>query len=183
MGGPVPTVASWLMARAKQIIARRQAARAEPAGDRTVASNRRARHDFDIIETFECGIVLQGSEVKSLRAGKAQLSESYARVADGEVWLFGMHIPPWQFAQGFGAHDPDRRRKLLLHRKQIDELLGRTTQQALTLVPLSLYFHDGIAKVELALARGRKLHDKRHAIAERDARREAARAARDASRW
>jgi SsrA-binding protein len=171
------------MARAKQIAARRQAARAERSGDRTVATNRRARHDFDLLETYECGIVLQGSEVKSLRAGKAQLSEAFARVVDGEVWLYGAHIPPWQFAQGFGAHDPDRRRKLLLHRAQIDELLGRTTQQALTLVPLSLYFHEGVAKVEVALARGRKLHDKRHAIAERDAMREAARALRDAARW
>jgi SsrA-binding protein len=171
------------MARAKQTIARRQAARETSTGDRTVASNRRARHDFDILETFECGIVLQGSEVKSLREGKAQLSESFARVVDGELWLYGMHIPPWQFAQGFGAHDPDRRRKLLLHRSQIDELFGRTTQQALTLVPLSLYFRDGKAKVQLALARGRKLYDKRHAIAARDAEREAARATRASSRW
>ncbi|HEX3947868.1 MAG TPA: SsrA-binding protein SmpB [Acidimicrobiales bacterium] len=171
------------MARAKRTIARRQAAREGAGGDRTVASNRRARHDFDLVEVFECGIVLQGSEVKSLREGKAQLSEAFARVTEGEVWLYGMHIPPWQFAQGFGAHDPDRRRKLLLHRDQIDELLGRTTQQSLTLVPVSLYFKDGKAKVELALARGRKLYDKRHAIAARDAEREAARAARAASRW
>ncbi len=171
------------MARAKQTIARRQAAKETATGDRIVASNRRARHDFDLIETFECGIVLQGSEVKSLREGKAQLSEAFARVLDGELWLYGMHIPPWQFAQGFGAHDPDRRRKLLVHRGQIDELLGRTTQQALTLVPVSLYFRDGRAKVELALARGRKLYDKRHAIAARDAEREAARATRANSRW
>jgi SsrA-binding protein len=165
------------------VAAKRQAAKAAAGHDRVVATNRRARHDFDLLETFECGIVLQGSEVKSLREGKAQLSEAYARVVDGEVWLFGAHIPPWQFAQGFGAHDPDRRRKLLLHRDQIDELFGRTTQQALTLVPLSLYFRDGKAKVQLALARGRKLHDKRHAIAERDAQREAARTAREVARW
>ena len=173
------------MARAKKTVAKRAAAREAlgHSGDRTVASNRRARHDYDIIDTFECGIVLQGSEVKSLREGKAQLSDAYARVSDGELWLFGVHIPPWQFATGFGAHDPDRRRKLLVHRKQIDELLGQTTQQALTLIPLSLYFKDGKAKVQLALARGRKLHDKRQAILARDAGREAARAARNAGRY
>jgi SsrA-binding protein len=135
------------------------------------------------LDTFECGIVLQGSEVKSLRDGKAQLADSYARVDDGELWLFGVHIPPWQFATGFGAHDPSRKRKLLVHRKQIDELIGQTQQQPLTLIPLSLYFKDGKAKVQLALARGRKLHDKRHAIAERDAARDMARAARNGERW
>ncbi len=173
------------MARAKRTVAKRAAAREDAgrAGDRTVASNRRARHDYDLLETFECGIVLQGSEVKSLREGRAALADAYARVIDGEVWLFGVHIPPWQFASGFGAHDPDRRRKLLLHRRQIDELVGETEQKALTLVPLSLYFRDGRAKVNLALARGRRLHDKRHAIAERDASREAARAVREATRW
>ncbi len=173
------------MARAKRTVAKRAAAReaAGRSGDRTVASNRRARHDYDILETFECGIVLQGSEVKSLREGKAQLSDAYARVDDGELWLIGMHVPPWLFATGFGAHDPDRRRKLLVHRKQIDELMGRTQQQALTLVPLSLYFKDGKAKVQLALARGRRLHDKRQAILSREADREAARAARDVERW
>ena len=173
------------MARAKRTVAKRAAAReaAAQSGDRRVATNRRARHDYDIIDTIECGIVLQGSEVKSLRDGKAQISDAYARVTEGELWLFGMHIPPWQFATGFGAHDPDRRRKLLVHRAQIDELTGKTTQQALTLIPLALYFRDGKAKLELALARGRKLHDKRHAIAERDAQRELARASRDAARW
>jgi SsrA-binding protein len=173
------------MARAKKTVAKRAAAReaAGRSGDRTVASNRRARHDYDILETFECGIVLQGSEVKSLREGRAQLSDSYARVSDGEVWLFGVHIPPWQFATGVGSHDPDRRRKLLLHRKQIDELMGRTQQQALTLVPLSVYFRDGRAKVLLALAKGRRLHDKRQAIMTREAEREASRAVRDAERW
>jgi len=171
------------MARAKRQIEKRAAARDARSGDRVVATNRRARREYQFLETFEAGIVLQGSEVKSLRDGKAQLNEAYARIDAGEAWLFQLHIPPWQFAQGFGAHDPDRRRKLLLHRSQIDELLGRTTQQALTLVPLSLYFRDGKAKVQLALARGRKLHDKRHAIAARDAEREAARASREASRW
>jgi SsrA-binding protein len=172
------------MARAKKTVAKRAAAReaAGRSGDRVVASNRRARRDYLLLESFECGIVLQGSEVKSLRDGKAQLSDAYARVTDGELWLFGVHIPPWQFAAGFGAHDPDRRRKLLLHRHQIDELMGRTQQQALTLVPISLYFKDGKAKVELALAQGRKLYDKRQAIATRDAERESARAARYATR-
>ncbi len=173
------------MARAKKTVAKRAAAReaAGRSGDRTVASNRRARHDYDILETLEAGIVLQGSEVKSLREGKAQLSDAYARVSDGELWLFGVHIPPWLFATGFGAHDPDRRRKLLVHRSQIDELMGLTQQQALTLVPLSLYFRDGKAKVQLGLARGRKLHDKRQAILSREADREASRAARDAERY
>ena len=143
---------------------------------RPVAQNRRARHDYDILETYEAGMVLVGSEVKSLREGKAQLRDSYARVVDGEVWLYAMHIPPYAFASGFGATDPDRRRKLLLHRRQIDELNRRTTQESLTLVPLSVYFKDGRAKVNLALARGRKRYDKRHALAARDADMEARRA-------
>jgi SsrA-binding protein len=150
--------------------------------NRVVASNRRARHDYDIIETVECGIVLQGSEVKSLRAGRIALQDSYARIIDGEMWLFGVHVPPYAQANGFGAHEPDRRRKLLLHRRQIDEWMGLTQQQSLTLVPLSIYFHDGRAKVELALARGRRQYDKRHAIATRDANREAQREARAAQR-
>ncbi len=143
---------------------------------RPVAQNRRARHDYDILDTYEAGLVLAGSEVKSLREGKAQLRDSYARVIDGEVWLYAMHVPPYAFASGFGATDPDRRRKLLLHRRQIDELTRRTTQDSLTLVPLSVYFKDGRAKVDLALARGRKSYDKRHAIAARDADMEARRA-------
>lgn len=145
-------------------------------GSRPVAQNRRARHDYDILDTYEAGIVLVGSEVKSLREGKAQLRDSYARVQDGEVWMYGVHVPPYAFASGFGAVDPDRRRKLLLHRRQIDELTKRTSQDSLTLVPLAVYFKDGRAKVDLALARGRKRYDKRHAIAERDATREAQRA-------
>ena len=147
-----------------------------PSADRPVAQNRRARHDYDILETVEAGIVLAGSEVKSLREGKAQLRDSYARVHDGEMWLYGVHIPPYAYATGFGATDPDRRRKLLLHRRQIEELERRTTQDSLTLVPLSVYFKDGRAKVDLALARGRKLYDKRHALAARDAAMEARRA-------
>ena len=145
-------------------------------GDRPVAQNRRARPDYDILDTYEAGIVLVGSEVKSLREGKAQLRDSYARVQDGEVWLYGVHVPPYTFASGFGATDPDRRRKLLLHRRQIEEIHRRTSQDSLTLVPLSVYFKDGRAKVDLAVARGRKLYDKRHAIAERDAAMEVRRA-------
>jgi len=171
------------MARAKRQIAKRAAARDERSGDRVVATNRRARREYEFLETFEAGIVLQGSEVKSLRQGKAQLNEAYARVDDGEVWLFQMHIPPWQFGTGFGAHDPDRKRKLLLHRSQIDELVGRTQQQSLTLIPVSVYFRDGKAKVQLALAKGRRLYDKRNVLKARDAEKEAARAAKEVSRW
>lgn len=148
-----------------------------PKGTKLVAQNRKARHDYDVLETFECGIALQGSEVKSLRESKVQLRDAYGRVEGGEMWLYGVHVAPYAFATGFGSHEPDRRRKLLLHRNEIDELTGRTQQEALTLVPLSIYFKEGRAKVEMALARGRKRYDKRHAIAARDAAREAARAA------
>ncbi len=150
--------------------------------NRTVAQNRRARHDYEIVETLEAGLVLAGSEVKSLREGKAQLRDSYARVQDGEVWLYGVHIPPYLFANGFGSVDPDRRRKLLLNHREIDHLGQRTNQDSLTLVPLAVYFKQGRAKVELALARGRKLYDKRHAIAARDADMEARRASAGAQR-
>jgi len=158
------------------------AGRTREDADRPVASNRRARHDYEILDTVECGLVLQGSEVKSLRAGRTNLRDAYARIMDGEAWLFGVHIPPYAQANGFGAHDPDRRRKLLLHRRQIDEWMGRAQQLSLTMVPLSIYFRDGRAKVELALARGRRHYDKRQAIAARDAGREAAREARATSR-
>jgi len=147
-----------------------------PKGTKVVASNRRARHDYDIVETFECGIVLTGSEVKSIRDGKIQLKDSYARAQDGEMWLHGVHISPYVYAHGDDGHEPDRSRKLLLHRAEIDELTGRTQQESLTLVPLSVYFKEGRAKVELALAKGRRRYDKRQAIAKRDADREAARA-------
>ncbi|MBV8160743.1 MAG: SsrA-binding protein SmpB [Acidimicrobiia bacterium] len=147
-----------------------------PKGAKVVATNRRARHDYDVLETFECGIVLTGSEVKSIRDGKIQLKDSYARVQDGDVWLHGVHISPYVYAHGSDGHDPDRRRKLLLHRSEIDELAGRTQQESLTLVPLSVYFKDSRAKVEVALAKGRRRYDKRQAIAARDAAREAERA-------
>jgi SsrA-binding protein len=149
----------------------------KPTGPRPVAQNKKARHDYDILETFETGLVLAGSEVKSLRDGKVQLRDSYARVEDGEVWLHNVHVAPYGFASGFGMVDPDRPRKLLLHRRQIAELDRRTSQDSLTLVPLSIYFVDGRAKVDLALAKGRRKYDKRAAIAERDASREMARAA------
>ena len=147
-----------------------------PKGPRPVAQNRKARHDYEILETVECGIALQGSEVKSIRDGKVQLRDAYARVDSGEIWLHGVHVSPYAMATGFGSHDPERVRKLLLHRREIEELRMKTSQSGLALVPLSVYFKDGRAKVELALARGRRTYDKRHAIAARDADREIARA-------
>ena len=141
-----------------------------------IADNRRARHDYHVLETFEAGIVLRGSEVKSLRLGQVQLADSFARVSGDELWLEGVHIAPYQFATGVGAHDPDRRRKLLVHRAEIDKLQARLNQERLALVPLRLYFRDGRAKVELGLARGRQKGDKRQALAERDSRREMERA-------
>ncbi len=149
----------------------------KPRGDgrKIVASNRRARHDFDILETFECGIALLGSEVKSLRAGQTQLKDSYAEIRGGEVWLENAHIAPYQFARG-GGHDPERSRKLLLHRREIERLIGKVNEAGLTLIPLSIYFSGGLAKVELALAKGRRTIDKRHRIKEREMKREMERA-------
>jgi SsrA-binding protein len=151
-------------------------------GPRPVAQNRKARHDYEILDNFEAGIVLVGSEVKSLRDGKVQLRDSFARVIDGEVWLYSVHVAPYTFSSGFGQVDPDRPRKLLLHKREIAELEQRTAQESLTLVPLSIFFKDGRAKVDLAVARGRRQYDKRAAIAERDANREAARAIRSAGK-
>ncbi|HWH33933.1 MAG TPA: SsrA-binding protein SmpB [Acidimicrobiales bacterium] len=148
----------------------------ERGGRQVVASNRRARYDFDILDTYEAGIVLQGSEVKSLRTSKVQLADSYAYVTRGEAWLKGVHIAPYSHSAGFGGHDPERERKLLLHRNQIDQIARRVETEHLTLVPLAVYFTGGRAKLELALARGRKRQDKRRAIAERDARRDVDRA-------
>jgi SsrA-binding protein len=145
-------------------------------GTEPIASNRRARHEYTVLDTFEAGLVLQGSEVKSLRLGQVQLADAYARVAGDELWLEGVHIAPYQFANGVGAHDPDRRRKLLLHRDEIDKLAARIAQERLTLVPLRLYFREGRAKVELGLAKGRQKSDRRQAIAERDSKREMERA-------
>ena len=142
-----------------------------------VATNRRARHDFEILEVLECGIVLQGSEVKSLREGHAQLADSFARVDDGELFLIGVHIPPWRHSHGVGGHDPNRRRKLLAHRRQVAELKDELDRQPVTLIPLKIYFREGRAKVELGLARGKKLYDKRQSLAKRDAERDMRRAA------
>lgn len=140
-----------------------------------VATNRVARREFEIIDTIEAGLVLQGSEVKSLRASKAQLAEAYGRIADGEAWLNSLHISPYDRASEVYGHDPDRPKKLLLHRSEIDRLRAQVDQKGLTLVPLSLYFKNGRAKVELALARRKRLIDKRETIARREADREAAR--------
>ncbi len=145
-------------------------------GRKVVASNRKARHDYEILDTFEAGMALVGTEVKSLRDGKVVLKDAHARVEGGELWLVGVHVAPYEQADGFGGHDPERPRKLLLHRYEIEELAARTAQEGLTVVPLSVYFKEGRAKVELGLARGRRNYDKRHAIAERDAAREAAKA-------
>jgi len=138
-------------------------------GTKLIASNRRARRDYDVLETVEAGLVLWGSEVKSLRDGQVQLADAYARSRDGELWLEGVHIAPYQFAVGVGSHEPDRSRKLLMHRAEIERFDARMAQDRLALVPLRMYFKDGRAKVELALARGRRRSDKRQVLAERDA--------------
>ena len=138
----------------------------------TIALNRKARHNFTITDTFEAGIVLTGTEIKSVRAHQVNLSDAYARVERGEAWLMNAHIAP--FEQGNrNNHEPRRNRKLLLHRRQIDELMGRAAAKGLTVVPLSLYISDrGRAKVELGLAKGKQLHDRRRDIADRDSRRD-----------
>ncbi len=143
-------------------------------GDQLVITNRRARHDYLVLDSWECGIMLAGPEVKSLRDGRGNLQEAYARVEDGEVWLYGMHISPYAYSRV--ELDPVRKRKLLLHRKEILELQRGTQEKGHTLVPLRVYFKDGRAKVELALARGKRAYDKRQALAERDAKRETERA-------
>ena len=139
--------------------------------DQTVALNRRARHDYAIDETVEAGLVLTGTEIKSIRAGRVNLAEAYARIERGEAWLIGAHIAPYEQGNRYN-HEPTRTRKLLLHRDEIAELVGRTQAKGQTLVPLRLYLHKGMAKLELGLARGKKTHDKRRTIAERDMRRE-----------
>jgi SsrA-binding protein len=142
--------------------------------DKVVATNRKARHDYAIVETFECGLQLTGTEVKSLRLGQASLVDCYARFRDGELWLEGMHVPPYE--QGDKrTHQPMRPRKLLMHRRELAALEREVTEKSLTLVPLRVYFSHGVAKVELATARGKRQHEKRQAIAKRDAQREAER--------
>ncbi len=147
-------------------------------GATVVASNRRARYDFDILDTYEAGVVLQGSEVKSLRTAKVQLKDSYAYISAGEAWLKGVHIAPYSHSSGFGGHDTERERKLLLRRSQIDDIRRRLEVDHLTLVPLSVYFRDGRAKAEIALARGKDVGDKRQTIKEREMKREMDRAVR-----
>ena len=141
---------------------------------KVVATNRKARYDYTVLDVYEAGIALQGTEVKSLRAGHVSLNDAFAQVDDGEVWLRGLHIQEYDFGS-WTNHEPRRARKLLLHRSEIARLVGKTRETGLTLVPLSLYFSGGLAKVELGLVRGKAKHDKREAMAERDAKREAER--------
>src|SRR5712664_4154508 len=156
----------------------------EASGDRPVATNRRARHEYEILETVEAGLVLRGTEVKSLRAGTINFKDSYATVRNGEAWLVGCHISP--YSHGTDAnHEPERDRKLLLHGREITRLVGKIAEKGLTVVPLKLYFKGGRVKLEIGLARGKKLHDKRATLREREVRREMDKAARAyrAGRW
>ncbi|MGH3495958.1 MAG: SsrA-binding protein SmpB [Nocardioidaceae bacterium] len=148
---------------------------AKESGRKMIAQNRKARHDYHVEDTFEAGLVLTGTEVKSLRAGRASLVDGFAEIEGGEMWLLGVHIP--QYTEGtWTNHEPRRRRKLLLHRSEIDKMTSRVNERGLTIVPLAMYFVDGRAKVEIALARGKKTHDKRQALATKEANREAQRA-------
>lgn len=171
---PVPRIDHPVGAMAK-----RKGKRKAAPGD--VATNRQARFRYDLLDTWECGIELQGSEVKSLRQGGVQIKDAYAALSDSEVWLHNMHIAPYRPAAGQG-HDPERPRKLLLHRREIERLIGKTAERGLTLVPTRVYFKGPYAKVELALARGKELHDKRRQIRDREQRREIDRALRDRQR-
>jgi len=148
---------------------------ARPHGEKLIADNRRARHEYELLERVEAGLVLQGTEVKALREGRATIQRAFADVRDGEIWLVGANIAAYDKG-GFANHDPERDRKLLLHRREIDRLRGRVQEQGLTLVPTRLYFKDGRAKVELALARGKQVRDKRRDIARREADRQIDRA-------
>ncbi|RAY12207.1 SsrA-binding protein [Actinomadura craniellae] len=150
-------------------------------GRKLIAQNKKARYDYHIDDTWEAGLVLTGTEVKSLRAGRASLVDGYALLRDGEMWLMGVHIPEYTLGT-WTNHEPRRPRKLLLNRREITRIAMKTQEPGLTLIPLSLYFKDGKAKVEIALARGKKAHDKRQAIAKREANREMQRAARHRSR-
>ena len=150
----------------------------KPDGEfQSIAKNRQGRHDYSILETWEAGIVLTGTEVKALREGKANISDAYGTVRNGEIFLLNLHISPYERG-GYTNHEPTRTRKLLLHRKEIRRLIGSVEREGLTLVPLELYFKKGVAKVALALGKGKKLHDKRETERQRDADREMARAMR-----
>jgi SsrA-binding protein len=148
---------------------------ARGSGTKLIADNRRARHEYELLDRFEAGIVLTGTEVKSLRAGKASLQHAFAQLRDGDVYLVGANIPEYVQANRQN-HDPDRERKLLLHRREIDSLVGKVRERGLTLVPTRLYFRDGRVKIEIALARGKETRDKRRDLAERDAKRQIERA-------
>ena len=148
---------------------------AKPRGEKLIADNRRARHEFELLERIEAGLVLQGTEVKALREGRATIQRAFADVRGDEIWLVGANIAAYDKG-GFANHDPERDRKLLLHRREIDRLRSRVQEKGLTLVPTRLYFKDGRAKVELALARGKELHDKRRDLASREADRQIERA-------
>lgn len=165
------------MAKKKEAETAKPGAKTDDSGFKVVARNRRARHDFDLLEKVEAGLVLTGTEVKSLRNGKASLEDAYAEVDRGEVWLLGCDIPEYLQANRMN-HAPKRPRKLLLHRREIGKLQTRTNEKGMTLVPLSLYFKKGIAKVELCLARGRKTFDKREALKKQEAKRDIDRAMR-----
>jgi SsrA-binding protein len=165
------------MARAKRTTVDRQHAQ-----EGTFAANRRASYDYDLLKTFEAGLVLTGTEIKAIREGKANIREAYARVEGGEAWLLNMHIAPYSKGGGFATHEPTRRRKLLLHAAEIGQLAGAQDQKGFTVIPTRLYLKRGRAKIELAIARGRRAYDKREAIAKRDAEREMARAVRHAER-
>ncbi len=156
-------------------MAKKKAKQRIPEGTTLIASNRAARRNYAIDDTIEAGIVLIGSEVKSMREAQVQLADAFARIRDGEAWLEGVHVAPYTHAVGFGAHDPDRPRKLLLHRDEITRLKAKVDQERVSIVPLSLYFRDGRVKVELGIGKGRAKADKRQAIAERDAEMEARR--------
>jgi SsrA-binding protein len=147
----------------------------KPAGTKVIAENRRARHEYELLDRYEAGLALTGTEVKSLRIGKASLQQAHAEVRNGDVWLVGANIAEYPQA-GRQNHNPERDRQLLLHRREIDQLAGKVSERGLTLVPLRLYFREGRVKVEIALARGKDVRDKRRDIAERDARREMERA-------
>jgi SsrA-binding protein len=148
----------------------------KPTGTKPIASNRQARRNYEILDTVEAGLVLRGSEVKSLRDAKVQITDSFARIDGNEVWLHQLHIAPWIYSQSHTGHEPDQKRKLLLHHHEIMRLKARVDPEHLSLIPLSIYFKDGRAKVELALAKSRRMHDKRRIITERDAARDLARA-------
>lgn len=151
-------------------------------GKTMVATNRRARRNYDIVDTFEAGMVLVGSEVKSLREANVQIADGYVRFDRGQAWLQGVHIAPYLHSQGFSGHDPDRHRKLLMHKREIERLAHRVDVERISVVPIAIYFRDGRAKVELGVGKGRNTVDKRDAVAKRDAEREMARELRRRSR-